>query len=95
MSDDEDVAESGLALIEYPAKYPLKVLGKQNDEFENAVLGLVRARCSQAEHIDVRRRSSSGGKYLALTLTFTVYSQTQLEEIYQDLYDCDQVVMSL
>jgi len=59
------------------------------------VLALIKARSPQAEHIDVRRRSSKGGKYLALTLTFTVYSQKQLEEIYQDLYDCEQVVMSL
>ena len=95
MSADDETAESGLALIEYPAKFPLKVLGRHDAEFESVVLELIRARCPQAEHIDVRRRSSSGGKYLALTLTFTVYSQTQLEEIYQDLYDCDQVVMSL
>ena len=38
---------------------------------------------------------SKGGKYQALTLTFTAYSQQQLEEIYQDLYDCEHVVMSL
>ncbi len=95
MSADEEAAESGLALIEYPSKFPLKVLGRHDSDFENVVLELIRARCPQAEHIDVRRRSSSGGKYLALTLTFTVYSQAQLEDIYQDLYDCDQVVMSL
>ena len=95
MGAGEEIAESGLALIEYPAKFPLKVLGRRDSDFENVVLELIRSRCPQAEHIDVRRRSSSGGKYLALTLTFTVYSQTQLEEIYQDLYDCDQVVMSL
>ncbi len=95
MSENEDSAESGLALIDYPTRYPLKVMGRHDADFERVVLDLVRARCPQAEHIDVRRRSSSGGKYLALTLTFTVYSQTQLEEIYRDLYDCDQVVMSL
>jgi len=86
---------AGLALIDYPSKYPLKVFGSHHPEFEATVLGLIRARCPQAEHIEVRRRSSRGGKYLALTLTFTVHSQQQLEEIYQDLYDCEQVVMSL
>lgn len=87
--------ESALALLDYPSQFPLKVFGNQADDFEGIVLSLVRARCPQAEHIEVRRRSSKGGKYLALTLTFTVYSQQQLEEIYQDLYDCEQVVMSL
>ena len=86
---------SGLALIEYPSRFPLKVFGNHEPEFEPTVLALIRARVPQAEHIEVRRRSSRGGKYLALTLTFTVHSQQQLEEIYQDLYDCERVVMSL
>ena len=87
--------ESALALIEYPSRFPLKVFGHQSEDFETTVLDLIRARCPQAEHIDIRRRPSKGGKYMALTLTFTVYSQQQLEAIYQDLYDCEQVVMSL
>jgi putative lipoic acid-binding regulatory protein len=95
MGRSSESGESGLALIDYPSRYPLKVLGSHSEEFEAAVLELVRAKCPQAEHIEVRRRSSKGGKYLALTLTFTVYSQQQLEEIYQDLYDCEHVVMSL
>lgn len=95
MNGKLESGESALTLLDYPNRFPLKVLGKQSDEFEGIVLALVKARCPQAEHIDVRRRPSKGGKYLALTLTFTVYSQKQLEEIYQDLYDCEQVVMSL
>lgn len=95
MSSDLASAKSALALIDYPSRFPLKVFGKQTDDFEAIVLALVRSRCPQAEHIEVRRRNSKGGKYQALTLTFTVYSQQQLEEIYRDLYDCDAVVMSL
>lgn len=95
MASELDSGQSGLALIDYPSRFPLKVFGNKSDDFESTVLELVRARCPQAEHIDVRERSSKGGKYIALTLTFTVYSQKQLEEIYQDLYDCKQVVMTL
>jgi putative lipoic acid-binding regulatory protein len=95
MADDSQAPESALALLDYPNRYPLKVFGKPSDDFEAAVLGLVRTRCPQAEHIEVKKRSSRGGKYLALTLTFTVHTQQQLEDIYRDLYECDQVVMSL
>jgi len=95
MSEPSESVTSALALIDYPSRYPLKVFGKQSDDFETVVLELLRGRCPQAEHIEISRRSSKGGKYLALTLTFTVYSQKQLEEIYQDLYDCELVVMSL
>ena len=87
--------ESALGLLEYPGRFPLKVFGKDSSEFETVVVDLVRARIPEAEHIEIRRRRSKGGKYLALTLTFTVYTQQQLEDIYRDLYACEQVVMSL
>lgn len=87
--------DSALALLEYPGRFPLKVFGKDNIEFESVVIDLIRARIPEAEHIEVSRRRSKGGKYLALTLTFTVYTQQQLEDIYQDLYQCEQVMMSL
>ena len=95
MGDDDGDIESGLGLIDYPSRFPLKVFGKRSDDLEAIVTRLVRARCPQAEHIEVSRRDSRGGKYQALTLTFTVYSQRQLEDIYRDLYECEQVVMSL
>ena len=95
MTELPESTESALALLDYPSRFPLKVFGQQSDDFEDLVLALVRARCPQAEHIEVSKRSSKGGKYLALTLTFTVYTQRQLEDIYSDLHACDQVMMSL
>ena len=71
MTELPESTESALALIDYPSRFPLKVFGKQSDDFEDLVLALVRARCPQAEHIEVSKRSSKGGKYLALTLTLS------------------------
>jgi len=87
--------ESALALLDYPNRYPLKVFGKKSSGFDAIVLGLVKARCPQNENIEVSKRESRKGNYLALTLTFTAHSQQQIEAIYRDLYDCDHVVMSL
>ncbi len=95
MAELSESSESALALIDYPSQFPLKVFGRPSADFETTVVNLVRARVPQAEHIDIRRRSSKGGKYLALTLTFTVHTQQQLEDIYRDLHACEQVMMSL
>ena len=95
MSSPSSADVEALALIDYPEQFPLKVLGRQGEDFEDMVLQLVRARCPQNETIAVSKRQSSGGKYISLTLTFTAYSQKQIEEIYQDLYDCSAVVMTL
>jgi len=93
----EEIPGDGSAfdLIEYPSRFPLKVFGNQNVEFESIVVELVKARCPQAEHIEVRQRDSKTGKYVALTLTFTVYSKQQIMDIYKDLHECEHVVMSL
>ncbi len=95
MSEPYPASASALDLIEYPSRFPLKVFGKPSDELETIVLGLIKTHCPQAEHIEVSQRDSKNGKYIALTLTFTVYSQQQIRDIYQDLYDCEHVVMSL
>lgn len=95
MVDKKPTPGSALELIEYPSRFPLKVFGNHGVEFEAVVLELVRGRCSQAEHIEVSQRSSKTGKYIALTLTFTAYSEQQIKDIYQDLYECEHVVMSL
>ena len=95
MFERQGKRHSALELIEYPSRFPLKVFGGQSAQFEEIVLELVKARSPQAEYFEVSRRLSKGGKYIALTVTFMVHSQKQLEDIYQDLYDCEHVVMSL
>jgi putative lipoic acid-binding regulatory protein len=95
MADKQVKPGAGLELIDYPSRFPLKVFGNQSVEFEDIVLALIKARCPQAEHFEVRRRASKAGKYIALTITFTVQNQRQLENIYQDLHECEHVLMSL
>jgi putative lipoic acid-binding regulatory protein len=95
MADKQVKPGAALELIDYPSRFPLKVFGNQSVEFEDIVLALIKARCPQEEHFEVRRRASKAGKYIALTITFTVQNQRQLENIYQDLHECEHVVMSL
>lgn len=95
MAEKQKMPQSALNLIEYPSRFPLKVFGNRSEQFEDIVLELVKARSPQSEHFEVSRRASSGGKYTALTVTFTAYSRKQLENIYRDLYECEHVTMSL
>lgn len=95
MADKQVKPSTALGLIDYPSRFPLKVFGNQSVEFEDIVLALIKAHCPQTEYFEVSRRASKAGKYIALTITFTVQNQKQLESIYQDLYECEHVVMSL
>jgi hypothetical protein len=73
------------SLIEYPCKFPIKVMGLR-------VEGLVHAITTVAHHFDpafdastVELRESKGGKYLGVTITVTATSREQLDELYRTL----------
>lgn len=87
--------KSSLDFLEYPCEFPLKVVGKTCDEFENTVLELIRQHVHQQHPVSVASSPSKKNTYTSITLTFEAQSRQQLETIYQCLYDCPHVVMTL
>lgn len=88
-------AEVGESLLEFPCRFPIKVMGRRSDEFENLVTGIV---CSHAELWPgeaIRTTSSRAGNYLSVTAVVNATSKAQLDAIYQELTDCDQVLIAL
>lgn len=83
------------SLLQFPCEYPLKVFGRPEPDFAGAVLDIVRRHVSVLPEHAIRARSSSGGKYTALTITFQATSQPQLDAIYQDLSRAPEVLMAL
>lgn len=75
----------GQSLIEYPSKFPIKVMGANAEGFEAAIVAV-------AQHFDpgfdpatLERRPSRAGNYLGLTITITATSREQLDELYRTL----------
>jgi hypothetical protein len=83
------------SLLEFPCYFPLKVIGKNVEEFELQVMRIMQKHVAEADTAHCRRRFSSGNKYLALTISFTAHSQEQLEAIYRDLKSLDLVQFML
>ena len=73
------------SLIEYPCDFPIKVMGEQVDGFVDAMLMIVHHFDPDWDDSRMTRRSSSGGKYLGLTLTVRATSREQLDELYRTL----------
>jgi len=70
--------------LEFPAEFPLKAIGTGAD-FEAWVVEVVRKHVPDLGQQCTTSRSSSAGKYLAVTVTFTARSQAQLNAIYEEL----------
>ncbi len=75
----------GESLIEYPSKFPIKVMGLQVDGFVDAMVAVARNFDPGLDEATVELRPSSGGKYLGITITIAATSREQLDELYRTL----------
>ena len=89
MSDNQDT------LFEFPCDYPLKVMGRRNDDFRSLVLGIVQKHAGTIDQAAIVERPSKDGTYLSLTVTFKADSKAQLDALYRELTSCERVLVAL
>lgn len=71
------------SLIEYPSKFPIKVMGDDVEGFVNAVTTIAEQFDPTFDASTVELRPSKGGKYLGVTVTITATSREQLDNVYR------------
>ena len=73
-------------LLEFPCRFPLKVMGDRHDDFVPTVVDIVRIHAPDFDaELDLVMRESSSGKYLGVTITVRATSRDQLDELYRTL----------
>lgn len=82
-------------LFEFPCDFPLKVMGRQTDDFRSIVLGIVQKHTGPITPDKIEERPSSSGSYLSLTCTFTAQSKQQLDDLYRELTAHERVMVCL
>ncbi len=82
-------------LLEFPCRFPIKVMGAATDEFRSLVLGIVTRHFGELASSDIEERPSSGGRYLGVTITVHAESKAQLDAAYTELTSCRQVLVAL
>ena len=83
------------SLIEYPCDFPIKVLGRTQAGFAQAVLDIVRTHAPDFDGSTLQMKSSKQGKYLSVTCVVRATSREQLDALYRELCDHPMVVMVL
>lgn len=73
------------SLIEYPSRFPIKVLGERVDGFVAAITAVAAHFDPGFDAATIELRESSGGKYLGVTITVLATSREQLDELYRTL----------
>jgi putative lipoic acid-binding regulatory protein len=88
-------SEETVSLLEFPCRFPIKAMGRSSEDFESVVKGIVLAHAELWPEEPLRVAPSKEGNFLSVTAVIEAQSQQQLDAIYQDLTDCDQVMMAL
>lgn len=73
------------SLIEYPSRFPIKVMGLKVEGFVHAITEVAHRFDPSFDASTIELRPSSGGKYLGVTITVTATSREQLDDLYRAL----------
>ena len=70
------------SLIEYPSRFPIKVMGAKVDGFVAAIANIALQFDPGFDETCIELRDSSGGNYQGITITITATSREQLDGLY-------------
>lgn len=71
--------------IEFPCPYPIKVLGRNDERLQISVFEIFERHAPGFDRETLEIRSSSGGKFISLTLTIEATGPDQLSRLHEDL----------
>lgn len=91
---DQELIERD-TLLEFPCKFPIKAMGKKEDGFATLIETIVLAHAEIYTGEEVTISTSGSGNFISVTVTIEALSKDQLDRIYQDLTDCEKVLVAL
>ena len=83
------------SLLTFPCVFPMKVMGRREDGFAQAVADAVQRHAPDFLPGTVEMRASKNGRYLSLTVTINARSREQLDALYSELSKHPMVMMVL
>jgi putative lipoic acid-binding regulatory protein len=79
----------------FPCEFALKAMGLAEPGFDALVVEIVQRHGPRVREGAVRRRPSSNGKYVSVTVSFQADSREQLDAIYDELTAHEKVLTRL
>lgn len=93
-NDDFSTLETE-TLLEFPARFPIKITGKNTVEFQEAVLRIINLTIPEKDRLEMQERPSKNGNYLAITVYAMFYDKPSIDKVYEALTAEPLVLMAL
>ena len=81
--------------LKFPCQFPIKAMGRTHCNLDLQVVEIVRRHAPDIPEGAVYSRESAAGNYVSVTVVVNATSRAQLDAIYQELVDCESVIMAL
>ncbi|MBN7798541.1 HP0495 family protein [Parahaliea mediterranea] len=93
MTDRIEGTEQEPPKIEFPCEYPIKVLGRQQADFETVVIEVFERHAPGFDSETIVAKASSKGTFISLTITIIATGPEQLKALHEELMATGQVQM--
>ncbi len=77
--------------LEFPCEFPLKVIGINDDGFDELSIEIVQRHVPSLDRGAISQKVSGGGKYRSVSFIFIAESREQMNELYRELTACERV----
>ena len=82
-------------ILEFPCKFPLKVMGYNRPDFRPKVLEIVQRHAPGTTDNNITQRYSADQNYISLTVTIIAQNRPQLDDLYRELTSREEVLVAL
>jgi len=82
-------------LLAFPCDFPIKMMGRDQPGFREAAVALIEQHAGEISDDAIRTSLSRKGNFLAITITIKAKNQQQLDDIYRDLTEHDEILVAL
>ena len=82
-------------LLEFPCDFPIKMMGRDQPEFREAAVALIEQHAGEIPGEAIHTALSRKGNFLSITITIKAKNQQQLDDIYRDLTEHDEILVAL
>ena len=83
------------SVMTFPCSFPIKLMGRETEEFRRAVRELVEKHTGPLDDDAIESSLSRNGRFVSVTITVVAQSREQLDDIYRDATAHDDVIMAL
>lgn len=82
-------------LLDFPTRFPVKVIGKNSADFQALIEQIAQQHIPQSDLLNITAQTSSNDRFVSITIEAIFHNQAAIDALYQTLSAEPAVMMAL